>query len=52
MKEFDPLLSYVIDALTDRIELTNDPRLRKALALVEDVAIGATRRPWWKVWSR
>ena len=44
---FDPLLSYVIDALTDQIEQTNDKRLRKALALVEDVAMG-TRRPWWR----
>jgi hypothetical protein len=46
--KFDPLLSYVIDSLTTRIEETNDPRLRKALALVEDVAMGRRRR-WWRI---
>lgn len=49
--KFDPALSYIIDGLTERIDATNDRRLRKALALVEDVAMG-TRRRWWEVWKR
>lgn len=47
--KFDPLLSYIVDGLSERIDATNDPRLRKARALVEEVAMGP-RRPWWRFW--
>jgi hypothetical protein len=39
MAPFDPVLSSLIDVLTERIEETNDTRLRHALALIEEVAM-------------
>lgn len=49
--KFDPVLSYIIDGLSERIDQTNDRRLRKARALIEDVAMGPPVR-WWQWWRR
>lgn len=49
--KFDPVLSYIVDGLSERIERTNDKRLRKARELILDVAMG-TRRSWWRFWRR